>query len=189
MCWATPRSFSSPAAARSRSTRLLLPRLEPSGRHVEKAMPILRVALGLTLVVLSFTEKLLNLDLAEAFLKQHPVNFMRYFGSSMTDRTFAVCAGSVELTVGLLLVFGFFPRVVIFLAWLPLNMTLMVFNWSEVIGHLPFYGGLAMFLFWTPSQEDARLFRRGVRELLLPLPNPLPATPDVRPAVVDSPAA
>jgi uncharacterized membrane protein YphA (DoxX/SURF4 family) len=131
-------------------------------------MTILRVSLGLTLVVLAFTEKLLNLDLAEAFLQQHPVNFMRYWGSSMTDRTFAVCAGCVELAVGLLLVFGFFPRVVIFLAWLPLNMTLMVFNWAELIGHLPFYGGLAVYLFWTPSAEDARLFRQGVREMIMP---------------------
>jgi uncharacterized membrane protein YphA (DoxX/SURF4 family) len=148
--------------------RLLLPKLEPSGRGIDRAMTILRVSLGLTLVVLAFTEKLLNLDLAEAFLQQHPVNFMRYWGCPMSDRTFAVCGGSVELAVGLLLMFGIFPRCVIFLAWLPLNMTLMVFNWAELVGHLPFYGGLAVYLFWTPSEQDARLFREGIRDTLFP---------------------
>ncbi len=141
---------------------LLLPRLAPSGQHAHLAMPALRIGIGLTLVTLSFTEKLANLPLAEAFLRENPINFTGFLGIGMSDHTFAICAGAVELTVGLLLLFGLFPREVILLAWLPFNASLVVFRAAELIGHLPFYAALGLLLVWTMTEEDQRLFCEGV---------------------------
>jgi hypothetical protein len=60
------------------------------------------------------------------------------------------------------MVFGLFPRVIIATAWIFINMTLTVFNWVELLGHLPLYGVMAVLLIWTPTEEDQRLWVQGV---------------------------
>jgi hypothetical protein len=40
-------------------------------------------------------------------------------------------------------------------------MTLMVFNWAELLGYLPVYGVMSLLLIWTPG-PDERLWIRGV---------------------------
>jgi hypothetical protein len=40
-------------------------------------------------------------------------------------------------------------------------MTLTVFNWVELVGHLPLYGVMAMLLVWTPHEEDERPWTRA----------------------------
>jgi uncharacterized membrane protein YphA (DoxX/SURF4 family) len=109
---------------------------------------------GISLVTVAFTEKLANPGLAQSFLQQHPLNFTAALGMPMSDATFALCAGSVELLVGLFILFGLFPRLIILVAWLPFNLTLTIFDWVELIGHLPFYGALAVLLIWTPEESD-----------------------------------
>jgi hypothetical protein len=47
-------------------------------------------------------------------------------------------------------------------AWVLINMTLTVFNWIELIGHLPRYGVMAILLVWTPHEDDHRLWVEGV---------------------------
>jgi hypothetical protein len=78
--------------------------------------------------------------LADGFLAQYPLNFTGALGLPLPDTLFILSAGTVELIVGLFILFGIFPREVILVAWLPFNLTLTVFNWLELIGHLPFYG-------------------------------------------------
>jgi hypothetical protein len=138
---------------------MILPRLMPDGRHAHLAFSLLRGGLGLSMVVLAFTEKLANPALAAAFLRQHQLNFSEWVGLPMSDHSFVVCAGCVELLVGLLVTMGVFPRPVILLAWVPFNASLMVFQWQELIGHLPFYGGLAVLLMWsaTPTERAAAI--------------------------------
>jgi hypothetical protein len=43
-----------------------------------------------------------------------------------------------------------------------LNMTLTIFDWVELAGHLPLYGVMGVLLIWTPTEEDQRLWLRGV---------------------------
>jgi uncharacterized membrane protein YphA (DoxX/SURF4 family) len=143
--------------------RLLFPALEPSSRSTVWALPALRVCLGIALVMVAFTEKLANLPLASQFLKEYPLNFTSALGIPMTDERFILCAGAVELLVGLCLLFGLFPRTIIVIAWLPFNLTLTIFNWVELIGHLPFYGALAVLLIWTPDKEDQMLWVQGLQ--------------------------
>jgi hypothetical protein len=68
----------------------------------------------------------------------------------------------VELAIGLLLVFGVFVRETIIVAWLPFNLTLTVFNWVELVGHLPFYGIMALLLVWVGDERDSNLWVAGV---------------------------
>jgi len=41
-------------------------------------------------------------------------------------------------------------------------MTLTVFNWVELVGHLPLYGIMAVLLVWTPAEAEQRLWAPGV---------------------------
>src|SRR5215210_1405889 len=39
---------------------------------------------------------------------------------------------------------------------------LTVFNWNELIGHLPIYGALALLLIWEPGRKNLRLWIEGL---------------------------
>ena len=144
--------------------RLLFPRLEPSERLMRLALPALRIGMGCSLIVVAFTEKFANIPLGLAFLQVHPLNFVHALGFSMSDSTFLLCAASVELLVGVWIALGIFTREIIVIAWFPLNLTLTIFGWTEMLGHLPLYGVMALLLVWTSDTEDGRLWLRGMRE-------------------------
>jgi uncharacterized membrane protein YphA (DoxX/SURF4 family) len=143
--------------------RLIVPPLEPSAQLMEKAIPALRIGLGLSLVFVAFTEKFANIPLASSFLERYPLNFTAALGIPMSNETFIFCAGAVELLVGLWILFGIFPREIILIAWIPINLTLTIFNWTELIGHLPIYGTLAVLLVWSSGRENLRLWLAGLR--------------------------
>lgn len=144
--------------------RLIIPKLEPSAAMMKRAIPFLRMGIGLSLIVVAFTEKLANLPLAESFLGQHALNFTAFFGIPMSNEVFILCAGSVELLVGLWIFFGIFTREIVLIAWIPINLTLTIFNWTELVGHLPIYGALAVLLVWSTDEENMGLWIRGLRE-------------------------
>ncbi len=149
--------------------RLLLPKLEPTISSMEKAIPALRTGLGLSLIVVAFTEKFANIPLAMAFLERYPLNFTAAFGIQMSNETFILCAGAVELLVGLWIIFGIFPREIILIAWIPINISLTVFNWTELIGHLPIYGTFAVLIIWSTGRSNLELWIKGLREKYLPI--------------------
>lgn len=144
--------------------RLLLPRLEPSERLMRHAVPALRIGLGLSFIAVAFTEKLANIPLGLAFLEEYPLNFAPHLGFPLSDEVFVLCAGAVELLVGLWLLFGIFPRETAIVALVPVNLTLTIFGWTELVGHLPIYGVLAVLLVWGPGRQDLPLWLRGLRE-------------------------
>jgi uncharacterized membrane protein YphA (DoxX/SURF4 family) len=149
--------------------RLLLPKFEPSVSLMEKAIPALRTGLGLSLIVVAFTEKFANIPLATAFLERYPLNFTAAFGIPMSNETFILFAGAVELLVGLWILFGIFPREIILIAWIPINISLTVFNWTELIGHLPIYGTFAVLIIWSVGRGNLDLWLKGLREKFLPI--------------------
>ncbi len=163
--------------------RLIFPRLEPPAHGTDRAVPALRVGLGLSLIFVAFTEKFANIPLALAFLEKYPLNFTPAFGIPLPNEVFVLCAGAVELLVGLWILFGIFPREIVLIAWVPINMTLTIFNWIELVGHLPIYGILAVLLVWVSDEENRTLWRRSLRESLIPVAHPQPGE-----AVGDAPA-
>jgi hypothetical protein len=87
-----------------------------------------------------------NVPLASAFLDNHNFNFMPALGLDVSQETFILIAGTVELTLGLLLMSGAFLRLAILVVWLPFNLTLPLLGWRELVGHLPIYGIMALLL-------------------------------------------
>lgn len=149
--------------------RLLFPRLEPSAALARHAVPAVRIGVGLSFVVVAFTEKFANLPLATGFLQESGLNFMPALGIPVSNEVFVMLAGSVELVVGLWLVLGVFVREIVIIAWFPTNLTLTLFQWEELIGHLPIYGAMAVILVWGTGPDNLSLWLKGVRERLIPV--------------------
>jgi uncharacterized membrane protein YphA (DoxX/SURF4 family) len=103
------------------------------------ALTILRLGAGATILILAFTEKLLNVELGLQFLQEYPkFNVAREAGFDwFTDERFVYAAGIVEATAGAALLCGFLPRVVILALWIPFNLGIAFLPPTELIGHLP----------------------------------------------------
>jgi len=126
------------------------------------AVPVLRLALGIGLTVVAFTEKLWNIPMGLAFLSEHHFNFFPYIGlPGIDDTKFLLIAGTVELLVGLMLIAGAYVRLIILVTLVPFNLTLPFLGWRELVGHLPIYGILALLLLWGDERtgEDGALVR------------------------------
>lgn len=140
---------------------------KPISPLIPYAVPVLRIALGIGLTVVAFTEKLWNIPMGLAFLSAHNFNFFPYIGMPGIDDTkFLLIAGTVELIVGLMLIAGTYVRLIIIITLIPFNLTLPFLGWRELVGHLPTYGILALLLLWgdeRPGEQGAlvRALRGG----------------------------
>lgn len=150
--------------------RLLFPDLEPPARYARFAVPAARIGVGASLAIVAFTEKFANIPLAVGFLRDSGLNFTPYLGVPLPDEVFVLLAGSVELLVGLWLLLGIFVREIVIVAWFPINLTLTLFLWEELIGHLPVYGMMAVLLVWGSGPKNEALWLEGLRERLVPVP-------------------
>ena len=102
---------------------------------------------GLALIVVALTEKLINPELALEFLDRYPVlNLARTIGLPVSDLTFVRFAGGVEILFGLLIMSGALPQLAVIVAGIPFNATLFFFGATELIGHLPVYGAMLALL-------------------------------------------
>ena len=135
----------------------------PARSRLRSALTPLRIGTGLSLVTLALTEKLWNLPLGLAFLERYPVNFLPSLGIPLSDETFLLAAGTVELTAGLLLLANVYVRLGILVPWLPFNITLAAFGWQELVGHLPIYGAMAALAIWgRGGAADVESLERGL---------------------------
>lgn len=145
---------------------LLSPGLaQPVRRGTALAVPLLRIGTGLSLAVVALSEKLWNVPLALRFLEEYPLNFTKTIGPGLSDTTFIYAAGTVELMAGLLLLTNTYVRLGIFVLWFPFNLTLALFGWQELVGHLPIYGAMAMLAVWgSGGADDDAALARGLRQ-------------------------
>ncbi|HVM18898.1 MAG TPA: hypothetical protein VM307_02950 [Egibacteraceae bacterium] len=124
--------------------------------QLQRPLMLMRMAAGLALVVLAFSEKLLVPDLANELLAQYPeVDVFRIVGITLQPDTYVVFAGLTELLFGLLLISAAAPQVVVLVAAVPFNLTLLVFDRYELIGHLPVYGLLLALLVYGSHPDLA----------------------------------
>lgn len=112
------------------------------------ALPALRVAAGITVVVLAFSEKLLNVRLGELFLDEYPkFNVLRWAGIGwFTDERFIYLIGIIETMAGCALIAGYLPRLVILVLWIPFNLGIAFLPPQELIGHLPILAAMYVLL-------------------------------------------
>lgn len=127
---------------------------QPRNIRFDLAIPALRVATGISLIVLAFTEKLWNPAQAHAFLAEEPYFFflpglgLGGFGQDF----FIYAAGVVEFIFGVLVINGRLLRFLAPFLWFPFNLTLTYLGWEELVGHLPIYGTMLILLFFGDTQ-------------------------------------
>jgi uncharacterized membrane protein YphA (DoxX/SURF4 family) len=125
------------------------------------ALSLLRVCMGVGIAFGALTEKLLDPALAGALLSERPyLNVVA--GLGVSNGQFAYIAGLTELVIGLVIVSGQLTRPVIAIGAALFTITLPVFGWLELLGHLPYYG-IMLTLFIAPS-ADPRQVRTQLRE-------------------------
>jgi uncharacterized membrane protein YphA (DoxX/SURF4 family) len=125
------------------------------------ALTLLRVCMGVGIAFGSLTEKLLDPGLSGALLGERPyLNVLA--GLGVTNGQFAYVAGLTELVIGVVIVSGQLTRPVMALGAVLFTITLPVFGWLELLGHLPYYG-IMLTLFIAPS-ADPRHVRRQLQE-------------------------
>jgi uncharacterized membrane protein YphA (DoxX/SURF4 family) len=117
----------------------------------------LRLAVGGSLIILAFTEKLARPDLALALLDRYPAfNVLQALGIPVDDLSFVRIAGAVELLFGLLIISGALPQIAVIVAGIPFNATLFFLGTPELIGHLPVYGAMLALLVYGSDPRLAR---------------------------------
>lgn len=146
---------------------------------VRTAVWVLKVCLGVALIVVAFTEKLANPALAQGFLQSYPAfNVFQALGLQVTDSLFIRFAGAVEIALGLLILSGAMPQLVIVLAGIPFNATLFFLGRTELIGHLPIYGAMLALLVYgsvpslAPQVAALSTLPRRSRRPRVPQPAP-----------------
>ena len=137
-------------------------RLLPLARDEGHAISALRVKVGLSLLVVAFSEKLLNPELGDTFLRAYPYfNVVgTLFGWTwVSDRLFGDIAGIVVATIGILLLTGVLTRVVILAMWVPFNLTVRLLPPIDLLGHLPIFGIMSLLLLYGASVAPRSVLR------------------------------
>lgn len=145
---------------------VLPPSAEPLGavhaspERIGRALLLLRAGAAVSLVSLAFSEKFTNPDMARATLADYPqLNVFASVGIPLSTDAFIVLAGAVEVLFGLLILSGAAPQIVVPIAFVPFNLTLLLFGSTELIGHLPVYGVLLALLVYGSSPSTAAVVR------------------------------
>ena len=101
----------------------------------------LGVALGVSLVVVAFTEKLGSPGVTAALLDSYPsLDVPGALG--VGEANLIRLVGAAEVLLGLLLVTGAAPELAALAAGLPFLATVPVFGVTELVGHIPIYVAL-----------------------------------------------
>lgn len=124
------------------------------------ALASLRILLGFGIAFNALTEKLLNEPLARSLLERYPqVALNRLVG--LPDGWFVWAAGATELAIGLVIASGQITRPVMAVGAALFTVTLFVFGWPELLGHLPLFG--IMFLLFIAPNADTWAVRKALR--------------------------
>jgi len=124
------------------------------------ALGFLRILMGLGIAFNALTEKLLNEPLARSLIELYPqIALNRLVG--VPDEWFIWAAGTTELTIGLVIMSGQLTRPVMAVGAVLFTVTLFVFGWPELLGHLPLFG--IMFLLFIAPNAGTWGVRRALR--------------------------
>jgi len=130
--------------------------VKPDPAVLRTALLALRVGVATSLITLAFSEKFTNPELASDTLARYPLlDVFSQIGIQLPHHTFTAIAGSIELLFGLLLLSSALPQVVVLVAAVPFNATLLLFGQTELIGHLPVYGVFLALIIYGSSPATA----------------------------------
>ncbi|MDB5186775.1 MAG: hypothetical protein JWM07_247 [Candidatus Saccharibacteria bacterium] len=95
---------------------------------------LLRIFVGIGLMTLAMSEKLLGVGLSADFLQQHNWNMLQ--GIGVSDRLFIIVAGITEFVVGLTLVLNIAPRLTTAIVAALMTLTAILLGVEDIFGHL-----------------------------------------------------
>ena len=126
---------------------------DASGERIGRALWLLRMATGVSLIAVGFAEKLANPALAKRFLATSgdEFNLFALVGLPVGDLEWIRVWGATEVLFGLLLISGALPQLLVFVVGVPFNATLYFFGLPELLGHLPVYATLLLLLVYGSS--------------------------------------
>lgn len=119
---------------------------------------VLRVSAGAGLMVLAFSEKLFNIGLSEAFLTENSWNVLSFAGVS--DRSFTLFAGMIELMIGASLIFNIATRLTTLMLLGVMSLTAVLLGLNEIIGHL--FAIAVIAVVWIPPVKRSGLKKSKV---------------------------
>lgn len=117
---------------------------------------ILRISVGISLIVLAFTEKLMYPELGLNFLDVHQWNFMQIIGFEwFSNKLFVLSTGFAELIFGIVFIFGYLTRIntiliALFFACSVVTMSLQFGMWE--VEDLVVYSAAIIFLMFGAGQ-------------------------------------
>jgi len=121
-------------------------RLE-TGISQAQALTFLRIFIGINLIFLGFSEKIMVPELGLAFLQEHQWNFMTQLGLFwFTDELFVFSAGAVEVILGIFLVAGWTVRLTAAVLAVLFLTPPFFMGVEEIIGHIPHLAIVIMLL-------------------------------------------
>lgn len=124
---------------------------------------ILRIGIGLNLIILGFSEKILKPSLTQNFLSTYDWNIMHNLGYTwFTDYWFAYAGGVAEVLFGLFFLFGLVTRLSVVALALFLVTTLILLGPIELMGHLPHFSiALVLLVFGAGSRMHMKKQHRS----------------------------
>ncbi|MEY3784044.1 MAG: hypothetical protein RLZZ230_366 [Candidatus Parcubacteria bacterium] len=117
-------------------------------KYRNHALSFLRVGTGSALMILGFSEKILEPEYGINFLSHYHWNFAHYFGVNMSDYLFTISAGSVEFTLGLVFVLGIMTRLNALVVSIIFTIPLFILGPIELAGHIPHFASVILLLFF-----------------------------------------
>ncbi|MDR2127775.1 MAG: hypothetical protein LBP52_01715 [Burkholderiaceae bacterium] len=129
-----------------------------SERFWKLSVRILRMGIGLQLVVLALTEKLIYPGLGLVFIEMYPFyNFFILLGlDQVSNLHFIYFIGISELVLGLMLMFGIASRLVLVALAAAFTTTAIIHGVHEILGHLPIFAAAVILLLECVNQARPR---------------------------------
>lgn len=120
------------------------------------SIEVLRISVGISLIVLAFTEKLMFPELGLSFLDVHQWNFMQIVGFDwFSNKLFVLSTGFAELIFGIVFIFGYLTRIntiliSLFFACSVVTMSVQFGMWE--VEDLVVYSAAIIFLMFGAGQ-------------------------------------
>lgn len=116
------------------------------------AIEIVRIATGIALIVMAFSEKLMYPELALSFLDVHQWNFMYNMGLTwFTDELFVLSTGFAEMIFGIIFILGYLTRIntIILASFFAMSVVTMAVQFGLwEVEDLVVYAAAILFVFY-----------------------------------------
>jgi hypothetical protein len=124
---------------------------------------ILRIGIGLQLVILALTEKLIAPGLGLAFIEMYPFyNFFLAIGlDQVSNLHFVYFIGISELVLGGMLMLGIASRVVLAALAAAFTTTAIIHGLHEILGHLPIFAAALILLLECVNEPKSKPRKEG----------------------------